>query len=199
MNKYEVVGVVGEGAYGVVLKCRNKETNEIVAVKKFKVGGRRARRRHAGLSGFACMGRIYPGRRTLPPWDYTGAAVWSPRSKLGPPSLPHFPPLPPPFCRRSQESDDDEVVRKTTMREVKVLRSLRQDNIVHLKEAFRRKTKLYLVFEYVEKVRDARWRWRPSSRKGAFNRARVTMHASGLTGRRCEQSRRPFLPLLAPP
>ena len=29
MNKYEILGVVGEGAYGVVLKCRNKETNEI--------------------------------------------------------------------------------------------------------------------------------------------------------------------------
>ena len=43
------------------------------------------------------------------------------------------------------------MVRKTTMREVKVLRSLRQENIVNLKEAFRRKTKLYLVFEYVEK------------------------------------------------
>jgi len=85
MNKYEVVGVVGEGAYGVVLKCRNRETGEIVAVKKFK------------------------------------------------------------------ESDDDEIVRKTTLREVKVLRSLRQDNIVNLKEAFRRKQKLYLVFEYVEK------------------------------------------------
>lgn len=28
MNKYEVLGVVGEGAYGVVLKCKNKETNE---------------------------------------------------------------------------------------------------------------------------------------------------------------------------
>ncbi len=24
MNKYEVISVVGEGAYGVVLKCRNK-------------------------------------------------------------------------------------------------------------------------------------------------------------------------------
>jgi serine/threonine protein kinase len=36
MNKYEVIGVVGEGAYGVVLKCRNKNTNEIVAVKKYK-------------------------------------------------------------------------------------------------------------------------------------------------------------------
>lgn len=29
MNKYEVLGVVGEGAYGVVLKCKNKETGEI--------------------------------------------------------------------------------------------------------------------------------------------------------------------------
>ena len=35
-NKYEVLCVVGEGAYGVVLKCRNKENNENVAIKKFK-------------------------------------------------------------------------------------------------------------------------------------------------------------------
>lgn len=36
MNKYEILGVVGEGAYGVVLKCRNKETGEVSAIKKFK-------------------------------------------------------------------------------------------------------------------------------------------------------------------
>jgi hypothetical protein len=36
MNKYEVIGVVGEGAYGVVLKCRHKTTGEVVAVKKYK-------------------------------------------------------------------------------------------------------------------------------------------------------------------
>ena len=35
-SKYEVIGVVGEGAYGIVYKCRNKETNKYVAVKKFK-------------------------------------------------------------------------------------------------------------------------------------------------------------------
>lgn len=85
MNKYEVLGVVGEGAYGVVLKCRNKESNGIVAIKKFKV------------------------------------------------------------------SDDDEILRKTALREVKLLRLLRHGNIVSLIEAFRRKGKLYLVFEYVEK------------------------------------------------
>lgn len=85
MNKYEVLGVVGEGAYGVVLRCRNKDTGEIVAIKKFK------------------------------------------------------------------ESEDDEIVRKTTLREVKILRMLKHENIVELREAFRRKGKLYLVFEYVEK------------------------------------------------
>lgn len=36
MNKYEVLGVVGEGAYGVVLRCRNKDSGTVVAVKKFK-------------------------------------------------------------------------------------------------------------------------------------------------------------------
>eukprot|EP00603_Paraphysomonas_imperforata_P004496 CAMPEP_0114426414 /NCGR_PEP_ID=MMETSP0103-20121206/7787_1 /TAXON_ID=37642 ORGANISM="Paraphysomonas imperforata, Strain PA2" /NCGR_SAMPLE_ID=MMETSP0103 /ASSEMBLY_ACC=CAM_ASM_000201 /LENGTH=701 /DNA_ID=CAMNT_0001595377 /DNA_START=98 /DNA_END=2203 /DNA_ORIENTATION=+ len=85
MNKYEVLTVVGEGAYGVVLKCRNKESEEICAIKKFK------------------------------------------------------------------ESDDDEILRKTALREVKLLRLLRHSNIVSLTEAFRRKGKLYLVFEYVER------------------------------------------------
>jgi len=85
MNKYDVLCVVGEGAYGVVLKCKNKDTNEVVAIKKFK------------------------------------------------------------------ESEEDEVVRKTTLREVKILRIMRHENIVQLKEAFRRKGKLYLVFEFVEK------------------------------------------------
>jgi cyclin-dependent kinase-like len=42
-------------------------------------------------------------------------------------------------------------VRKTTLREVKILRLLRHRNVVSLLEAFRRKGKLFLVFEYVEK------------------------------------------------
>jgi serine/threonine protein kinase len=28
MNKYEIIGIVGEGAYGVVYKAKNKETGE---------------------------------------------------------------------------------------------------------------------------------------------------------------------------
>ena len=35
-NKYEVLGVVGEGAYGIVYKCRNKQNGQFVAIKKFK-------------------------------------------------------------------------------------------------------------------------------------------------------------------
>ena len=85
MNKYEILGTVGEGAYGVVLKCRNKHSGEIVAIKKFK------------------------------------------------------------------ESEEDAAVRKTTVREVKLLKMLKHPNIVMLKEAFRRKGKLFLVFEYLEK------------------------------------------------
>lgn len=43
---------------------------------------------------------------------------------------------------RCRTADEDEIVRKTTLREVKMLRLLRQENIVDLKEAFRRKRKL---------------------------------------------------------
>lgn len=47
---------------------------------------------------------------------------------------------------------DNEDVKRTTMRELRMLKALKQENIVDLKEAFRRRGKLYLVFEYVEKV-----------------------------------------------
>ncbi len=36
MNRYRILGNIGEGAYGIVLKCMNKETKKIVAIKKFK-------------------------------------------------------------------------------------------------------------------------------------------------------------------
>ncbi|MDR3738056.1 MAG: protein kinase [Terracidiphilus sp.] len=45
---------------------------------------------------------------------------------------------------------EDDVVRKTTLREVKILRMLKHQCVVDLREAFRRKGKLYLVFEYME-------------------------------------------------
>ena len=86
MNKYEVLSTIGEGAYGVVMKARHRETGELVAIKRFK------------------------------------------------------------------ESEEDESVRKTSQREVKLLRAMKDElYIVKLLEAFRRKGRLYLVFEYVGK------------------------------------------------
>jgi cyclin-dependent kinase-like len=35
MEKYENLGLVGEGSYGMVLKCRHRDTGQIVAIKKF--------------------------------------------------------------------------------------------------------------------------------------------------------------------
>ena len=35
-KKYKILSIVGEGAYGIVYKCLNKETKELVALKKFK-------------------------------------------------------------------------------------------------------------------------------------------------------------------
>ena len=53
--------------------------------------------------------------------------------------------------KKFKEAEDDEVVRKTTIREVKILRMLKHENVVHLREAFRRQGKLYLVFEFIER------------------------------------------------
>lgn len=35
MEKYEKIGKIGEGSYGVVFKCRNRDTGQVVAIKRF--------------------------------------------------------------------------------------------------------------------------------------------------------------------
>jgi len=35
MYRYEIIGVLGKGSYGIVHKCKDRDTGEIVAVKKF--------------------------------------------------------------------------------------------------------------------------------------------------------------------
>uniref|UniRef100_A0A8C9ESX3 cyclin-dependent kinase n=1 Tax=Pavo cristatus TaxID=9049 RepID=A0A8C9ESX3_PAVCR len=84
MERYEKLGKVGEGSYGVVFKCRNRETGQIVAIKKFL------------------------------------------------------------------ESEEDPVIRKIALREVRMLKQLKHPNLVNLLEVFRRKRKLHLVFEYCD-------------------------------------------------
>ncbi|EPY74419.1 cyclin-dependent kinase-like protein [Camelus ferus] len=84
MEKYEKIGKIGEGSYGVVFKCRNRDTGQIVAIKRFL------------------------------------------------------------------ESEDDPVIRKIALREIRMLKQLKHPNLVSLIEVFRRKRKLHLVFEYCD-------------------------------------------------
>jgi len=35
MEKYEKLSKIGEGAYGLVFKCRHRDTGQVVAIKKF--------------------------------------------------------------------------------------------------------------------------------------------------------------------
>lgn len=54
--------------------------------------------------------------------------------------------------KKFKESDADEQVRKTALREIRILKQLKHTNIVSLIEVFRHNGKLYLVFEYVERT-----------------------------------------------
>ncbi|XP_012289102.1 cyclin-dependent kinase-like 4 isoform X2 [Orussus abietinus] len=84
MDKYENLEIVGEGSYGVVMKCKHKETGQIVAIKKFL------------------------------------------------------------------ETEEDAHVRKMAFREIRMLKKLRHENLVNMIEVFRRRKRLYLVFEYLD-------------------------------------------------
>ena len=83
MNKYRVIELIGEGSYGVVLKCVNSQSGNHVAIKRFK-------------------------------------------------------------------HTEDATIHRNTLRELKMLKALRHPNIVRLLEAFRRKKKLVMVFEFVD-------------------------------------------------
>ena len=84
VDRYEKICKIGEGSYGIVFKCRNKENHNIVAIKKFV------------------------------------------------------------------ETEDDPLIRKIAMREIRMLKQLKHENLVCLIEVFRRKRKLHLVFEFCD-------------------------------------------------
>ncbi|XP_067227067.1 cyclin-dependent kinase-like 4 isoform X2 [Chanodichthys erythropterus] len=84
MYKYEILGCLGSGSYGTVLKCRHRDTGRTVAVKKLL--------------------------------------------------------------------EEDENVRKIVQREIKLLKQLRHENLVNLLDAWKRRRRWYLVFEFVERT-----------------------------------------------
>ncbi|XP_067852291.1 cyclin-dependent kinase-like 2 isoform X2 [Heptranchias perlo] len=84
MEMYENLGLVGEGTYGSVMKCRHKETGQVVAIKRF------------------------------------------------------------------QDRDDDRLVKKIAVREIRFLKQFRHENLVNLIEVFKQKKRLFLVFEFVD-------------------------------------------------
>ncbi|XP_078407078.1 cyclin-dependent kinase-like 2 [Cetorhinus maximus] len=84
MEMYENLGLVGEGTYGSVMKCRHRETGQIVAIKRF------------------------------------------------------------------QDRDDDRLVKKIAVREIRFLKQFRHENLVNLIEVFKQKKRLFLVFEFVD-------------------------------------------------
>ncbi|XP_007910513.1 cyclin-dependent kinase-like 4 [Callorhinchus milii] len=84
MESYENLGLVGEGTYGSVMKCRHKDTGQVVAIKRF------------------------------------------------------------------QDRDDDKLVKKIAVREIRFLKQFRHENLVNLIEVFRQKKRLFLVFEFVD-------------------------------------------------
>ena len=51
-----------------------------------------------------------------------------------------------------QREEEDPHVKKTMMREIRILREQRHNNIVNLIEHFREKGKLYLVFDFIPKT-----------------------------------------------
>ena len=52
--------------------------------------------------------------------------------------------------KKFKEKDTNPQVKKTALREIRMLKTLKHQNIVSLLEIFRRKAKLYLVFDFVE-------------------------------------------------
>jgi cyclin-dependent kinase-like len=52
--------------------------------------------------------------------------------------------------KRFKQADEDDHVRKTSTREVRMLQQLKHPNVVRLEDVFRRDGKLYLVFEYID-------------------------------------------------
>lgn len=54
--------------------------------------------------------------------------------------------------KKFKDSDDDEYVRKTALREIRILKQLKHDHIVDLLEVFREDNRIFLVFEQLNRT-----------------------------------------------
>ncbi|CAG5929445.1 unnamed protein product [Menidia menidia] len=54
--------------------------------------------------------------------------------------------------KKFMDSDEDKTVKKIALREIKLLRQLRHDNLVNLLEVWKRRRRWFLVFEFVERT-----------------------------------------------
>ena len=54
--------------------------------------------------------------------------------------------------KKFQESEEDPLIKKIALREIRMLKNLKHPNLVNLIEVFRRKRKLHLVFESCERT-----------------------------------------------
>jgi cyclin-dependent kinase-like len=52
--------------------------------------------------------------------------------------------------KKFKHDESSEDVHKVIAREVRILKMLHHENIIELKEAFRRKGKVFLIFDYAE-------------------------------------------------
>lgn len=120
MEYYEKVGPIGEGTYGVVMKCRHKETGQIVAIKKFKESEDDLQIRKTALREV----RMLKVRQMIPSKHVEN------------------------ICRDPTIEQHPQSNRDLTL--VSAQQQLKHDNIVNLIEVFRRKGKLYLVFEHLD-------------------------------------------------
>nr|CAD7258531.1 unnamed protein product [Timema shepardi] len=126
MEKYESISVVGEGSYGLVMKCRHRETGQMVAIKKFIETEEDQVVRKMALREI----------RMLKPLKIRTQVTMEiiPLSR----KFPHYQPI-------------IELGTSSSLSPWNVIaQKLRHENLVNMIEVFRRKRRFYLVFEYLD-------------------------------------------------
>ena len=112
MEKYENLGVIGEGSYGVVLRCKHKETGQVYLVLEIKENLRKL------WFEKDCMGPI---------WQRSVYFLGQIKSYI----LCNFKVV---AIKKFLETEDDPGVKKIALREVRMLKRLRHEHLINLIE-----------------------------------------------------------------